>query len=363
MKKLILNQIQKNMAFLAKKMIDKHKPEIFAITGSIAKTSTKELIYAVLEKKYGSKINKSSGNLNTEIGLPLTIFGFKEAPSLWKWPLIIFNCWVKLHTAKTYPSFLILEMAADKPGDINYLCSIARPKYGLVTAVGPAHLINFKNVEAIAKEKSQLVANLPENGVAFLNQSIELVKDMSDNAKCRIEFFKSSVSKIAEEAARTVGKYFNIEENKIEQAIIEASKNNSRFEEHLLKDSVLLIDDAYNANPLSMQGAFENFAEVVSDRPKGRKIAILGDMLELGDNSDKYHKEIGQLARKQFDLIIGVGIKSKLYEPNNWFANVDSANQSILQYIESEDTILVKGSHGIRLQKMVANILAQKKLS
>jgi len=359
LKKFLNKFIQKILFVLAKRMIVKHHPEILAITGSIGKTTSKEMIYEVLKTKFTS-IGKSHGNLNTEIGLPLSIFGFTKSPALLRLPIVIIQCWYRLCFGNL-PKFLILEMAADKPGDIDYLCQIAPPKYAVVTAVGPSHLAKFESIENVAKDKGRLVANLSADGTAFLNESDPFVKEMSKETKARVEYYKGNLDVISEASAFAVGKFFDIDKDKIGEAINKVKNQSSRLETHKLPQDIWIVDDAYNANPLSMEAAFEHFKSLSLEKKDWRRVAILGEMLDLGDNAEEFHKYVGQLAHENFDFIVGVGKNAEHYKPNRWFATAADARNFVFTALKPKDIVLFKGSHGVGLQGLVKKILADKR--
>src|SRR3990167_5834916 len=161
--------LQSYLRFFAKIYLKRATPKIVAVTGSVGKTSTKEAIFEVLKIKFAKKVRKSEGNLNNETGVPLAILGFQKSPAnFFQWLPIIISAKIKaLFGPKV--ELLVLEIAADKPGDIGYLTSFVKPKIAVITSIGPAHLEAFGTIEEIVKEKSSLLLAVGENGTAIFN--------------------------------------------------------------------------------------------------------------------------------------------------------------------------------------------------
>lgn len=188
MKGIFKKILEKKLRFLAKRILKKYQPDIIAITGSVGKTSTKEAIYTVLSGKFSCRRNQ--GNYNNEIGVPLTIIGRSsggKSPFRWlrvfgrAFRLICLNC--------PYPKILVLELAADKPGDIEYLTDFIPLKVGIVTAIAPVHMEFFKTLENIAKEKSAVITSLPKEGFALINADDELVLPMKEKTKAAVSTY------------------------------------------------------------------------------------------------------------------------------------------------------------------------------
>ncbi|MBU4481854.1 hypothetical protein KKC16_00145, partial [Patescibacteria group bacterium] len=178
--------IEKALAFFAKQILKKYKPEIIGITGSVGKTSTKEVIFQVLKKRY--KVRQNIKNYNTEIGVPLTIINAKSAgKNIFKW-LVVFYRALKLILIKNkdYIKILILEMAADHPGDIKYLTKLALCKIGVITAIGPSHLEFFETLENVIQEKQILISHLGKSDYAILNVDDNLVYPMRQKTTANI---------------------------------------------------------------------------------------------------------------------------------------------------------------------------------
>ena len=179
--------LQKILRQLAIWTIQKYQPGVLAVTGSVGKTSTKEAIYAVL-KKY-RKTRETSGNFNNEIGLPLTILGdWQEISGKYFWLKVILISLFKLVFRWKYPELLVLEYAADKPGDIKYLLDIAKPQVGIITTIGdiPVHVEFYSGPEAVAREKSKVIEFLPATGFAILNYDDQAVFEMKDRTRAHI---------------------------------------------------------------------------------------------------------------------------------------------------------------------------------
>lgn len=398
---------------LAQAVIRRYQPGIVAITGSVGKTSAKEAIKAVLGKE--RHIWATSGNFNNEIGVPLTILGDWpkiEKPAFLFWLRVIIFAFNRIifPNRATYPEILILEYAADRPGDLKYLLEIARPQIAVVTAVGeiPVHVEFYSGPEALAREKARIVEQLPTVGFAVLNADDALVSDMKNRTRAQIMTFgfdNSAQIKItgfentsngepigvifkleyngsfvpikinrafgksqayAAAAAASVGLIFGMNLVKIAEALIE----NYQAPEGRMNlipgiKETFIIDDSYNASPLSMKAALETLRDL---RAK-RKIAVLGDMLELGKYSLEAHEEIGKFAAKSVDLLFTVGPQAKFIAETAQKAGLDKENifsfliteeakKEVELKIKKGDLILVKGSRAIGLDKIVNEIKA-----
>ncbi len=427
MKNFLLEILKRTLGFLAKLTLWRFKPKVIAITGSVGKTSAKEAIYAVL-KNY-RKTRKSVMNLNNELGLPISIIGdwpesdlklvSKDFPAgRKKGKKFLF--WLRVITAgflniiigrkKSYPEIIILEYGADRPGDIKKLTDIAKPNVGVITLVGeiPVHVEFFSGPEAVAREKAKLIEVLFSNDFAVLNFDNPIVMNMKEKTRAKIVTFgfnegadlrisnlenyfdnglpsgisfkmeyggsivpvniKNSFGKssaYASAAAACAGLIFDLNLVEISEALslnYKSSKGRMKFLK--LKNGATLIDDSYNASPDSMK----ELIETVSGIPAKRKIAILGDMLELGDYSEESHKEVGRLSANVFNVLICIGEKSVIVASSAKrtgfssdalyvFENADKAIGMIKSIIEKGDLIAVKGSRAIGLDKTVEEII------
>ncbi|WP_370477818.1 UDP-N-acetylmuramoyl-tripeptide--D-alanyl-D-alanine ligase [Tamlana flava] len=335
------------------------KVSIIALTGSNGKTTTKELINVVLSQKY--QTTATIGNLNNHIGVPLTLLSM---------------------TNKT--EIGIVEMGANHLKEIAFLCNIAKPNYGYITNFGKAHLEGFGGVEGVIKGKSEMYDHLiAHNKTIFINTSDAIQIEKTKNATTfsfgnrnesldvNIEFkaaqpfvtchyngleIKSQLigdynfNNIS--AAIAIGNYFKVEDGLIKTAIESYTPSNNRSQ-IIQKGSTKIILDAYNANPTSMNAALLNF-----EQQPGKKIAVLGDMFELGNEAKQEHQNIADLATSmEIDKIIFVGenfykatISSKTVQQYKSFSEFESNFD--LQNIKST-TLLIKGSRGMALERIL----------
>lgn len=366
MKTIVLSLIKSILRALATIVLRRHHPQIIGITGSVGKTSTKEAIYTVLSQNLKEKVGKSYGNLNNEYGLPLAILGFKNTPTTFSWPFVLFWAIIKtpLILLSSYPLILVLEYAADKPGDIEYLTSFLKPRIGVVTRVGIAHTKFFKNLENIFEEKSKLISILPKDGFAVLNESDELVAKMAKETLAKIVWYESEGLDLPMRAAQAVGETLGITSDKIKNSLNDFQGIPGRLNIIKAENDIIIIDDSYNANPLSMKLALDFLREMKSETKdmKCRKISVLGDMLELGSFSPTAHQEIGKYARRYADVVVSVGKQSQKMAADYHFEDKDKALELLLKIIKKGDIILIKGSHGIHLEEIVEKLVEKLSL-
>lgn len=362
MKNKLRKILEKCLAFFARIVIRKTKSDIIAITGSVGKSSTKEAIFFVLKNRFGKLIWKNEGNLNEEIGVPLTILGFKKPIKWFLWPIVfiivLYRVCCYLINPKLYPKVLILEMAASKQGDINYLLSIAKPKIAVITAVGLAHVEYFGSIENIAKEKSSLVKNLESNDWAILNQDNKYVREMAKITRAKVIYYHGQEFDSAERAAKAVGKIYGLNNKIMEKNLREIKPLKHRM--NILKgiNNTTIIDDTYNANSLSFARAINKLAEMKISK-NAKKIAVMGDMLELGKFANQEHQKVYSLAKKVADIIITSGPNFRQISASNNFGNSSEAAEYLLNIIGEKDIILVKGSRGMKMERVVERINAK----
>lgn len=335
---------------------------VIGITGTNGKTTTKELIHKVLSKKY--KTHATKGNLNNHIGVPLTL----------------------LDTPKD-TEIAIIEMGANHSGEIAILAKIANPNYGIITNIGRAHLEGFGSFEGIKKTKKELYDHIyNSNGLLFINNDDELLMSISEDIKkysygttieadSKGKFLQASPFMVMElhskkgilyvrskligkynfenaMAAACIGRYFNIDDLDIKEALESYVPSNNRSQ--LMKtDNNILIIDAYNANPTSMAASVNNFSEI---KAKDKSL-ILGDMLELGEVSETEHEKIiNLLIKNNCNNVYLVGDYFYNTAINHSFKKFKTVEE-LIGYLNQNSinghTILLKGSRGIRLEQCI----------
>lgn len=398
---------------LARLYIRRFNPLIIGVTGNAGKTSTKEAIGAVVGKI--KKVRVAGGNLNNEIGLPFNIISdgadeyYEKGGSLWFGMKSFFKALAGLFSSD-YPEVLVLEYGADHPGDIQKLAAAYKPHISVVTAVGdvPVHIEFFKDAEAVADEKSYLVKGLGPDDFAVLNHDDERVLMMRPKTKAQVMTYgfdssanvrASDLEYLSDEEGRPLGVSFKLNQHsnfvpvRIEGSLgksqawsaaaaasvgvalgmnlVEISEALRAYKGPKGRLKVLagiknshIIDDTYNASPASTRLALQ----VLSDVPSLRKIAVLGDMLELGEHTISAHEEVGRFASEVADILITVGTRAKFMASAAAaklpldrifsFETSAEARPKVQELIKEHDLILVKGSQGIRMEKIVEEIMA-----
>ncbi len=399
---------------LARAYLWRFKPQIIGITGNVGKTSTKEAIGAVVSR--AKKVRVGGGNLNNEVGLPFNVISGSVDEYYEKGGSLIFGIKSFFKAifgllSSDYPEILVLEYGADKPGDIKKLTRKYRPHVSVVTAVGevPVHVEFFSGPEELAREKRKLVEVLDPTDFAVLNFDDLTVLEMKDKTKAKVltygfgegamiqasnlnvrmdehgfpvglglkirqgESFvpvriDGSLGKsqgYAAAAAAAVGLVFGMNLVQISEALSEYKGPKGRLK--ILKGikNSVIIDDTYNASPASTHLAIETIAGLSGPR----KIAVLGDMLELGRYTIEAHEQAGNFLKNDFDILVTVGSRAKFIaesaanqmpmENIHKFETSDEAKAKVKELIKEGDLILVKGSQGMRMEKIVEEIMAE----
>jgi UDP-N-acetylmuramoyl-tripeptide--D-alanyl-D-alanine ligase len=336
---------------------------VFGLTGSNGKTTNKELIHAVLSKKYRTYATK--GNLNNHIGVPLTVLDIGDDAE-----------------------FAVIEMGANHQGEIRELSKISDPDYGMITNIGKAHLEGFGGIEGVKKGKKELFDHIRAKGAKlFVNGDDEVLMEISEGIERTLfgsdsSFFVSgkierstptlSFSFQFEEyksdeiitqltgdynfynlmAAVCLGKYFGVENTDIEKALADYNPTNNRSQIKKTESNTLILD-AYNANPTSMLAAVENLSKM----PSPRKMALLGHMLELGDDARLEHEN---LLQKLHELKIDAILVGKHFKECNPTFPVFDNSEELRDYLKENPLkdfqILVKGSRSVQMEKILPSL-------
>jgi UDP-N-acetylmuramoyl-tripeptide--D-alanyl-D-alanine ligase len=261
---------------------------------------------------------------------------------------------ILLATVRRYPRVLVLEYSASDNGDVGRLAALATPTVAIVTTVGPAHLDRFGTVERVAEEKAALVRHVPSTGLVILGQNNAYTAAMDRCTTARVVKVPGKGRALSEAIARVVGDFFGVPEAVVERAIRECGPVKGRLVVHEL-GAMTVIDDTFNANPLSMQLGLETMGEMAGGGQ--RKVAVLGDMAELGVEARRYHVEMGAFARARADLVIGVGEMARAYEPDHWFETSALCAASLPALLHEGDIVYLKGSHSVHMERVAATLV------
>ncbi len=339
------------LRFWAKRKLDQIKPLIIGVTGSAGKSSCVAAIEAVLKEKF--KV-KTTGTTNSESGIPLAILGLKPNDySVLDWIRLVLLAPIGLISKGEREEVLICEMGIDSlewPKNMDYLLTIVRPKIGVFLNALPVHTKQMKSVENIFKEKSKLILSLPADGTAIVNEALPEIA-----TKAKVIKFKDDGSPIPPAVA--VGKIFGI--TKLPKFDLPPGRGS--FFEGI--NGSKIIDSSYNASPVTMVNALEFLKKTVGKR----KIAVLGDMRELGDLAEKYHREISQKADECANMIITVGplCKQYFFKSSKLIVQWDNyyqAGEFLQKILQEGDVVLFKGSQNtIFLEGAVEMVLKNKK--
>ena len=410
MKEFFKKIIIKILTWEARLVIRKYKPKLIGITGSIGKTSTKEDLAKLLATKY--HIRKSAKSYNSEFGVPLTILNCRSA---WNNPLgWLANIWAGLALIifdDHYPEWLVLEVGADRPGDIKNLAKWLTFDIAVVTALPdvPVHIEFFNTKEKVIEEKLALIKALGKNGIAVVNLDDNNLRGELAGIKAKTvtygfgpeaDFRAGDISFMAkDETGFPAGMHFDLVHkgkvlpievpNILGQHLLypilaasavasllkvgpkaiakELSKNKTfpgRFNPLSGIKDTLILDDTYNSSPAALEAALLALGKISAKR----RIAVIGDMLELGPHTIDAHRTIGKIASEICNIIITIGPRAKFvreaaeenkFSPESIFSFDDArqAGASLQSLIKPGDAILVKGSQSMRMERVVEEIM------
>lgn len=370
---VVVKDTTKYLGDLAKNYLANNRVPVLCIAGSNGKTTTKDLVAAVLSKRYN--ILKTEGNLNNHIGLPLTLLKLNKSHN-----------------------FCVLEIGSNHFGELEYLCEICKPDFGLVTNIGKEHLEFFINLKGVAKAEFELYDYLKKNnGTCFLNLDDKFVADYGKkikqenkftysfstkadvkgkfiefnkkfqpviNVKYKNKEFTTSVSTFGLHsifnglAAISTGLYFDINVSDIKSALQKFNASSSKRMEVTTHKGVTIVNDAYNSNPDSVKLGLETVKKFTT---KGKKYIVLGDMLELGKSSKSEHAGIGKLASDmKFENLYTYGSESyntyksaKSVKNNFYFTDKQVLGNLLKDDLRKDDIVYVKGSRGMKMEEVI----------
>jgi UDP-N-acetylmuramoyl-tripeptide--D-alanyl-D-alanine ligase len=342
---LVPNDEFEAMALLGQVLRGRSRARFVGVTGSTGKTSTKDILAALCAPV--ARTVWTEGSYNAELGVPLTLGRLEPETEI-----------------------CIVEMGMRGFGQIASLCEIVRPHVGVITAVGPVHLELVGSVDGVARSKAELVTALPPDGIAVVPQSAELEVHLRDDIEIlrvppvdaelredgadvafgnrRIRFPLTSRHQ-AQNALTALTAYeaMDLPLDRLDESAAQVALSKWRGEELALSGGGFVINDAYNANPTSMEAALRHLAERGAGR---RRIAILGGMAELGDHAAQHHREIAALAGELGVELIAVGELARGYGSNSWEPDAATALTAARALVGPEDAVLVKASRSVALE-------------
>lgn len=408
MKTLIKPIILRLLRWEAKLILAKHKPFIIGVTGNLGKTSTKDAIYAVMKQHFFTR--RSEKSFNSGFGVPLTILGQKSG---WSNPFI----WIKVLVSgffviwqKSYPTHLVLEIGADRPDDIKDIVSWVKPDITVVTQFGqvPVHIEFFPDRDAVIHEKGYLVEALKKSGLFIFNADDHDAQKLIERTEARKVSFGVHESSTARASnikmyghpiegteadisidgnsyhmvlpevvgkspvycalpALLVARELGISLEVACASLRDADKPKGRM--RLLKgmNGSIIIDDTYNASPKATEHGLKTLSEMETS---GRKIAVLGDMLELGKHTKEEHYKIGLVAASSCHRLYTVGIRARVIADGALDGKMSDENimqcdtaidagKELVQVLGENDIVYMKGSQGVRMERAVEMILAK----
>ena len=363
-----VNSTRETLKDLSIQWLNFFKKPIIAITGSNGKTTTKEMIRSILDSI--NKTNYTIGNYNSTIGLPMNLFNFSLSSNP-----------------------MVLEMGANSPGEIDYLCKIAKPDYSIITNIQSAHIGNFKSIKDLIETKISIFKNTNSKGFIFENSDDLYISDMCKKFPNKIRFgfndksvdffgtikiidnkinfqingktiHNSNINEIMAKnmlAAYSVAYTYGIEHETIKNIFKKFNFLNGRGN-HIHSKGYLIVDDTYNANIDSFKSGINSFTSINS---QGRKFLIIGDMKELGDKTLSYHLELGEFINNQkINFVFGIGseikntintiINSQIYSKH--FENKQELINFLKIELRKNDAIYLKASRSMQFEKIIEKL-------
>lgn len=321
--------------------------KVIGITGSAGKTTTKEMIASILRLQWPAVYTYA--NIDPIYNIPSTIL-----------------------RARPWTKYLVLEMGVEYPGEMDFYLWLAKPDIGVITNIFPTHTEFLGDIDGVAREKGKLVESLTKDDFAVLNKKDQRLKKLAQRSKAEIVWFTAKDNPLEQnaQAARAVCKCLNIPVAEIIQGIKNYEKPEHRLEIIHHQSGAVILDDSYNSNPRAALSTLDVFNKLAG---KNQKIAILGDMLELGAYEEEGHRLVGKkVAESNFNCVIGVGraVKFLIDEVNKsspktktvLFPTINNVLKEIRQFLRPGRSILIKGSRSIGLDKIVDDTMIDSRL-
>jgi UDP-N-acetylmuramoyl-tripeptide--D-alanyl-D-alanine ligase len=304
-------------------------------------------------------VGHTFGNMNDDVGVSATLLRFDyvlELPWAYHRRLLLL-CVIPVRVVRAmlgrYPKVFVLECGLGDTANFERIVTIAPPNVAVVTRIGAAHLDKYKTVEGVVSEKGVLVRAVPRSGIVVLGQGHEFVSRLEQMAHAPVIKVNGQGIEMSRNIARVVCGHMGIPEHIADAALASVTLPERRLN-RLELPGITIIDDTYNANPLSMRLGLDTLVETA--QPGQRRLAILSNMGELGDRTAKLHEEVGVYARHRVDVLVGVGDLATHYEPDYWFENTAACIAGIESVVRFGDCVLVKGSASARMWDVVQKL-------
>ncbi|HUC95071.1 MAG TPA: UDP-N-acetylmuramoyl-tripeptide--D-alanyl-D-alanine ligase [Candidatus Saccharimonadales bacterium] len=337
----VIHPVKRRLARVYLKFLQKYTHiKVIGITGSAGKTTTKEMLASIL--KLEGKTVYTPKNIDSIYSIPNTILSTPPGTK-----------------------YLILEMGVEYPGEMDFYLWLTKPDIGVITNIFPTHTQFLGDISGVFEEKIKLVLGLSKEGTAVLNSGDKMLKSLSDKLAVKIIWFNPDVNPMVQNAnaAKMLAKSFGVKNEIIKKGLATYKKPAHRLSIINHESGAMILDDSYNSNPWAALSSLEYFNKIA----KGKKIAVLGDMLELGDYDEDAHRELGRsVANSGFEIVIAVGKSSRFLideihlHSNNTktylFSSVGGAIPIIKSKLRKDVSILVKGSHSIHLDKLIDSL-------
>ncbi|MEQ1561360.1 MAG: UDP-N-acetylmuramoyl-tripeptide--D-alanyl-D-alanine ligase [Nitrospira sp.] len=397
----------------ARLVLKKYKPKVIAITGSVGKTITRDAVYQVLSKKFF--VRKSEKSFTADLGIPLAVIGCDNGTgSIFQWTKNILNGFWMLVFKSHYPQWLVLEVDADKKGDLKTASSVISPDILVMTAIGdvPAHIEMFEDIEDFISEKSYIIESVKRDGVIVYNSNDPRVSNLLIDVKNKkiqcgvglgsdifctdfsitysdggpnslpkgMEFdinyreksypinIKGSVgvsNQYASVLAFAVGVELGVSTHDIVSALNSFTAPQGRMNLISGLKETVMIDDSYNSSPIAMVQAVDTLSRI---KTEGRKVVVVGDMFELGKFSADEHRKLAKVIKDVADYVICVGLRARRisevlldnsFNENNIISvdTAESAGGELQNILEKGDVVLVKGSQAMRMERVVEEVM------
>jgi len=362
---LSLGILQSYVIFWGHLVFRLRKPCVIGITGTVGKSTTTAMIAAVLSdprsERYVGRVGNTVENMNDDIGVAATLLRYPETYTLpwayWRRAIVFFAIPIRAMRAllSDYPKIMVLEFGIGPTASFERMMRIAPPHIGIVTTIGAAHLATMKTIDGVVREKGRLVRAVSTSGLVIIGDDHEYVEALESMARAPVSKASGRGIELSRKITAMVCAYLGVPDDIVASALRDFRTLDGRLK-LLNLGNVLVIDDSYNATVLSMRLGLDTLAATA--KPGQRRVAILGYMAALGDESVRYHSEIGELARSRADLVIGVGDLAQHYRPHRWFANSADCVRALESFVHDGDCVFVKGSFAARMAHVVEGLRA-----